>query len=201
MNRWIAAGSRAPAVRAAPSHSSSLCIARPGFRPRRGKDCSSIGSFCEITGQSQDLGEDFGQVCRQPDYRILNCAAVKNFLAAIWQNDSDGAERRGNDPTTLHAMTEINLRLLEHSLMALARRKNLDSNKRQLGASDLIVAIISSFSRIDADIWCVIDAAHREREFVIDRELLLRAKFESQICLDSSMVAAGHRFASFFFIG
>src|SRR5439155_22251238 len=54
---------------------------------------------------------------------------------------------------------------------------------------------------IDADIWCVIDAAHREREFIIDRKLLLRKEFYGEICLDSSMVAAGHRFASFFFIG
>src|SRR6266496_56153 len=97
-------------------------------------------------------------------------------------------------------MAQIDFGFLDHFLVALTRRKNLHRNEWQFGARDFIVPIIRSFARIDADVRSKIGSPYGQCQFAVDGELLLYEKFTSKIRLNPSMIAAGHRFASFFFV-
>ncbi len=146
------------------------------------------------------LREHLGEVRGEPDDRVLDCTEVKALLAPVWKQKSYCPERGRDNPASFHAVTQIDLCLLDHFLMALAWGKNLHSNKGRLGPSYLIVPIICRFAGIDADIGSVIRSTNGKRQFAVDRELLLLEEFSDKICLDPSMVTAGYRFASFLLI-
>src|SRR6266404_6928692 len=65
------------------------------------------GAACQTRGhcRASRLREHLGQVRGEPDYRVLDCAEVKDLLAPVWKQESYCPQRGRDNPASFHAVT------------------------------------------------------------------------------------------------